>query len=381
MSSAADSLALPAGLLCAQDYARLAAQTLPAPHLAYIAGGSGRDQTTAANRQAFAAWQICPRVMRVLSHGHTRLSLAGQALPHPLLLAPVAHQRLAHAQGELATARGAAASDTLMVCSTLANHRLEAIAEVGPAQRWFQLYLQPRREHTLDLIQRAQAAGYTALMLTLDATIQQPSWRALRAGFVMPPDCVAVNLPAGEAPAPRPAPSGASRILGGLMAAAPNWDDIDWLLRHSPLPLWVKGVLHPDDARALRASGVTGIVVSNHGGRTLDGAPASLSRLAVIRAALGRDYPLLLDGGIRSGADVFKALALGANAVMVGRLQLYALAAAGALGVAHLIKLLREELELCMAQAGCATLADIGPDCLLPTPRFAPAADDADLTP
>ncbi|MBC7455266.1 MAG: alpha-hydroxy-acid oxidizing protein, partial [Massilia sp.] len=145
----------------------------------------------------------------------------------------------------------------------------------------------------------------------------------------------------------------------GVMGDAPTWLDLAWLLTQTSLPVWVKGVLHPDDACALRQLGVAGIVVSNHGGRSLDGAPASLDALSPIRAALGAGFPVLLDSGVRSGADVFKALALGADAVLIGRLQLYALSVAGALGVAHMIKLLREELEMCMALAGCATVAEI----------------------
>jgi isopentenyl diphosphate isomerase/L-lactate dehydrogenase-like FMN-dependent dehydrogenase len=175
---------------------------------------------------------------------------------------------------------------------------------------------------------------------------------------------VAVNLPAGAAAAAEPAQDG-SRIFQGLMRAAPTWPDLAWLMSQTSLPVWVKGVLHPDDALALQAAGVAGVVVSNHGGRSLDGAPASLAALPAIRAAVGDAYPLLLDGGIRSGADVFKALALGADAVLVGRLQMYALSVAGPLGVAHMIKLLREELEVCMALAGCATLHDIDAGALL----------------
>ncbi len=148
------------------------------------------------------------------------------------------------------------------------------------------------------------------------------------------------------------------------MRAAPTWRDLDWLMAQTRLPVWIKGVLHPQDARELQQRGVTGLVVSNHGGRGLDGAPASLRALPAVRDAVGARFPLLFDGGIRSGADAFKALALGADAVLIGRLQLYALAVAGALGVAHLLKLLREELEICMALTGCATLDDIDGDVL-----------------
>lgn len=359
---------LPPGIANAIDYELLAPQYLPTAHHAYIAGGSGWDVSVAANRAALGRWAIVPRLLRPLRHGHSRLKLGGLALAHPLLLAPVAHQRLAHPQAELATAQAAEATGTAWVVSTLSSHTLEAIAQAGTAPRWFQLYLQPNPAHSLQLLRRAEAAGYRAIVLTLDTSIQLPSRRALEAGFTLPPDCTPANLVGLDAPPPPALAEGDSRIFQGALYHAPTWDTLHWLLRETRLPVWVKGVLHPQDALALREAGVAGVIVSNHGGRSLDGAPAALDRLAAIRAAVGVDYPLLLDGGIRSGQDAFKALALGANAVLVGRLQMYALAVAGALGVAHMLQLLEQELHATMAQAGCATLADITPDCLWKEP-------------
>ena len=295
------------------------------------------------------------------------VSLPGGAFTHPMLLAPVAHQALVHEEAELATARGAAAVAAGMVVSTLSSQRLEAIAAVADANRWFQLYLQARREDTDDLLRRAQSAGYSAIVLTLDATIQLPSYRAQRTGFRLPAECVAANLlnyPDRVAAASPRSDRGA--IFGGVMEQAPTWSDVDAVLASTALPVWIKGVMHPDDALALKMRGVAGVIVSNHGGRTVDGVPASLAVLRAIRAAVGDDYPLLFDSGIRSGADVFKAIAMGADAVLIGRLQLYALSVAGALGVAHMLKLLREELEICMAQAGCATLQAVRDATLLP---------------
>jgi len=250
------------------------------------------------------------------------------------------------------------------VASTLSSCTLEQIAGASGPARWFQLYLQPDRDHSLQLVRRAEAAGYRAIVLTLDASIQLASRSALAAGFAMPPDCQPANLtgyPQGTPPALR---DGESRIFQGAMRHAPTWDDLRWLLAQTRLPVWVKGVLHAGDARQLMDAGCAGLIVSNHGGRSLDGAPASLTQLPAIRAAVGAGYPLLLDGGVRSGQDAFKAIALGADAVLVGRLQVYALAVAGALGVAHMLQLLTEELHATMAQAGCARLADITPDCL-----------------
>ena len=360
---------IPPEVRCAQDYETLAPRFIAGPSLAYIAGGSGNDATAAANVAAFAEIAIVPRLLRDVSGGHTRRLIGAQVFEHPLLLAPVAHQKLVHAEGELASARAAQVTDSGIVCSTLSSYRLEDIASLAGPRRWFQLYFQPTRSATLDLLNRAHDAGYGAIVVTLDAAIQVASLRALRAGFRLPDDCVAANLQ-GYEPAPSPMPAhGGSRIFLGPMRNAPTRRDLDWLIANSRVPVWVKGVLHPDDARELQQCGVVGLVVSNHGGRSLDGAPASLRALLAVRAAVGAAYPLLLDGGIRSGSDAFKALALGADAVLVGRLQLYALAAAGAFGVAHLLRLLREELEVCMAMTGCATLDAIDGSVLMPSPR------------
>jgi 4-hydroxymandelate oxidase len=346
---------LPSGLHAASDYEELAAEFLSAPSLAYIAGGSGNDVTSAANLDAFRRATLWPRPLQASQSIQTTMQLASRTYTHPIFLAPVAHQLLVHARAELETARAAAVTGSVMVVSTLSSQRLEAIAEVAGGEKWFQLYWQTQREHTLSLLQRAQTAGYAAIMLTVDAGIQLPSKRALQAGFVMPQNMQAANLqdwPYTNAANPTPG-------IAGLMACAPCWADVQWLLQQTTLPVWIKGVMHPEDAQRLRDMGVAGVVVSNHGGRTVDGVPASLQALPKVRSAVGPDFPLLLDSGIRSGRDVFTALAAGADAVMIGRLQLYALSVAGALGVAHMLRLLREELEVCMAVAGCASLQEV----------------------
>ncbi|HEX2561341.1 alpha-hydroxy acid oxidase [Phenylobacterium sp.] len=348
--------ALPANIHCAHDYEDLARQALEPAVFAHLAGGAGRDVAVRNNRAAFEALKITPRVLRDLKAGSTRLSLGGEARPHPIWLGPVAFQALFHAGAEVETARAAAAVGAGLVASTLSSVTLEEIAAAAGPDRWFQLYVQPAREATLDLVRRAEAAGYRALVVTVDAPVHAPGLTSLRAGFRG--GQASANLAGWTAPEAAPAP-GESRVFQGLMPAAPTWADIDWLRAQTALPLWLKGVMHPDDARAALAAGVDGLVVSNHGGRELDSAPSSLSALPPVRAAVGESFPLLFDGGIRCGEDVFKAIALGADGVMLGRLQAWALAAAGALGVGHMIKLLREELEVCMALAGCVDLADI----------------------
>lgn len=357
--------ALPADVACSADYARLAPAFLPPATLAWLDGGSGDERCIAATRAAFSRWRILNRVLAEVGHGHTRVDLPGMALAHPFLLAPVAAQRALHAQGELASARAAAAVDGGYVLSTLSSLPLEAVAAAAPeAARWFQLYFQPSRAVTADLVRRAEEAGFTALVVTLDAPVQPVSRRALAAGFALPADARAANL-AGYPSSPRRelAPED-SPVLQGLMADAPRAADLAWLLAATRLPVLVKGASHPDDIRRLRDLGIAGFIVSGHGGRALDELPAPLDLLPGVRAAAGAGVPVLLDGGVQGGADAFKALALGADAVLVGRAAMQALAVAGALGVAHLLRTLREELEVVMALAGCATLADITPAAL-----------------
>jgi len=351
---------IPAAIRLAQDYVDVAREFITEPCYEYIAGGSGLGRTATANLAAFDELTICPRVLRDISGGNTQVALPGASLAHPILLAPVAYQTLAHPGGERETARAAHVTDTCIVASTLSACTLEEIAAAAAdSPKWFQLYFQSDSAITTDLVRRAESAGYGAIVVTLDATLQVPNQRALHLGFRFPQQLVASNLERYAANARRADIAGESRVLHAAPANAPTWKDLERLRSETSLPIWIKGVMHPDDARQLQDFGLAGIIVSNHGGRALDGAPASLRALRKIRNAVGNDYPLLLDGGIRSGMDVFKAIALGADAVLVGRMQMYALSVAGALGVAHMLRLLREELAIAMALAGCATLRDI----------------------
>ena len=320
----------------------------------YLEGGSGDGLTLAANRSAFDAIRIMPRVLAPVAGGHTRLHLAGAALAHPCLLAPIAYQRLFHPEGECASAMAAAAQGGLMAVSSLASQPLEAIARAAGGPQWFQLYWQGDRERTRRLLRRAEAAGYGAVLLTVDAPVKH-------AVLDLPAGVAAVNLE--PAPAPSLVP-GASAVFDAWMAAAPGWDDLAWLRGETRLPLLVKGILHPDDAERAVRLGCDGMVVSNHGGRVLDGAPPAVAALPPVVDRVAGRVPVLLDSGIRNGRDVFKALSLGAAAVLVGRPAIWGLAAGGALGVARVLRVLRDELEMTMALAGCARLADIGRHCL-----------------
>lgn len=357
---------IPAGVVSLADYEPHARERLDAQAWAYFGGGAADELTLRANRAAWDELLLHPRVLRPLAGGHTRVELLGRTLAHPVLLAPVAYQRMAHPDGELASAMAAAVQGAGLVLSTQASVPLEDVARLvlGEPQRgplWLQLYVQHDRGFTAELVRRAEAAGYEALVLTVDAPTSGARDRERRAGFRLPPGVSAVNL-AGLPPMPSPAlQDGQSALFDGLLPAAATWRDIEWLQGLTRLPLILKGVMHEDDARQSASLGVAGLIVSNHGGRTLDTVPPTAWVLPRIADAVGDALPLLVDGGIRRGTDVLKAVALGARAVLVGRPCVQALAVAGALGVAHVLRLLRDELEIAMALTGCATLADATP--------------------
>ena len=356
--------AISSELAAPSDYERLAPEFIEAAALEHIQGGSGGEQSLHANLRALAGIELHSRILQDLGEASTRITLLGQSFRHPVLLAPVNAQSLVHPQGELATATGAAEQEAGLVVSTQASKPMEEIAAQTDAPKWFQLYIQPEREHTRALIKRAENAGFSALMITLNVPVQAPVYRALKAGFAMPDHARPANL-TNSAPRPQAAlRQGQSPIFQGMMSGAPGWNELAWVLKQTSLPTIAKGVTHPQDARRLVDMGIDCIAVSNHGGRALDAMPASIHCLPRIREVVGDDFPLLMDGGIRSGYDVFKAIAMGADAVMIGRLQIYALAVAGSLGVAHLIKLVRDELELAMSLAGCTSIKSIHRECL-----------------
>ncbi|HEY6068494.1 MAG TPA: alpha-hydroxy-acid oxidizing protein [Gaiellaceae bacterium] len=348
---------------------RAAAKLEPGPY-GYIAGGAGEEATMRANREAFERRRLRPRMLRGNTERELSVEVLGTVSPFPFLLAPVGVLSIAHPDGELAPARAAAGLHVPFILSSAASHSIEEIAEaMGDAARWFQLYWVSDREIVASLVGRAEAAGYSAIVVTLDTLVL--GWR--------PRDLRNAYLPfkQGEGIAqftsdpvflerlPVPPEEDPLVAAGTMLSLFPNlgltWDDLAWLREKTSLPLIVKGVLTGEDARRALDAGMDGIIVSNHGGRQVDGAVASLDALEEVRAEVGPDVPVLMDGGIRSGADVLKALALGANAVLVGRPYVYALAVGGQEGVAALLTQLAAETDLTLALAGGAGVRELDP--------------------
>jgi 4-hydroxymandelate oxidase len=338
-------------LINLHDYEHLATDRLTPGALAYYTGGANDERTLAGNRAAFERRRIVPRVLRDVSHVDPSVEILGRRWPWPIWIAPTAFHKLAHPDGELATARAAAARGITMVLSTSASTDLAEVAAVG-GPRWFQVYLLAdpgaRREH----VERAVAAGYEALVLTVDLPRVGRRERDIRAGFTIPPE---VSVPNIAAAAGLPLADGLNVAFADHM----TWDDVTWLAGFG-LPVIVKGILHPDDARLAIEHAASAVVVSNHGGRQLDAAIASLDALPAVVGAVDRRVPVLMDGGVRRGTDVLIALALGATAVGIGRPVLWGLAVNGEAGVGHVLDLLTAELELAMALAGAPSVADLG---------------------
>ena len=359
---------IPPQIACAADYEPFARERVDPAAWAYLDGAAGDGTSARDNREAFARIRLRNRVLAELSGGDTRVELFGDTLDFPILLAPVARQKLAHPDGELASALGASAMRAAMVVSTEASTTLEDVARAAQAPLWFQLYFRHDRAFTLDLVRRSEAAGYRALVLTVDAPVI-----GMR-NLALPLGAEAANLRGHAPPPPFEVRPGQSLFDSLLLTQAPTWRDVEWLRAQTALPLLLKGITHPHDARRALDAGAAGIVVSNHGGRVLDTQVATIDALPAIADAVQGRVPLLLDGGIRRGSDAFKAIALGASAVLVGRPYLHALAAAGAPGVAHVLHLLRIELETTMALCGCRTLADIDGSALFPRGAWNPSS-------
>ncbi|MEA2293891.1 MAG: lactate 2-monooxygenase [Solirubrobacteraceae bacterium] len=379
---------------------------------AYIAGGAGGEATVRANRADWDAWRIVPRMLRDVSRRDTSVALFGHTLPSPFLLAPVGVLEMAHRGADLAVARAARGEGTPMVLSNQASTPMEAVAAgLGDTPRFFQLYWSTRDELVESFVARAEAAGASAIFVTLDTTLL--GWRTRDLDVAYLPflrgkgiaqytsDPVFNRLAADAAsaePAPQPKPS--LQAISTLIQMARNhplpfldalrsgqaraavqrfvqiysrpsltWDDLPFLRERTKLPIVLKGILHPDDARRAVDAGMDGIVVSNHGGRQVDGAISTIAALPAVAGAVDGRIPVLLDGGVRGGSDVFKALALGARAVMIGRPYAYGLAIAGEDGVREVLRNLAADFDLTMGLSGCRAVGEIGPEALVPAPR------------
>lgn len=331
----------------------------------YYASGAQDEVTLRENRAAYDRLSLAYRVLVDVSRRDLTTMVLGQPVALPVLVAPTAFQRLAHPEGELATVRAAGGAGTVMILSTLSNTPLEEVVAAASGPVWFQLYVYRDRKASEGLVRRAEAAGCRALVLTVDAPVIGRRERDVRNRFHLPPGLFAANLLPegyGDLP-PAPADSGLAAYVSSLIDPSLSWKDVAWLRSITVLPIVIKGIIRPDDALRAAEAGAAAVIVSNHGGRQLDTAPATIEVLPEISEALhSSPVEVLVDGGVRRGTDVVKALALGARAVLVGRPVLWGLAAGGEAGVAAALGLLRTELDLAMALAGAPTVADITRD-------------------
>jgi lactate 2-monooxygenase len=340
----------------------------------YVFAGAGSEETMRANRAAFERRRIVPRMLRDVAARDLSTTVLGTAMPAPLLLAPIGVQAIVHPDGELASARAAAALGLPLIASTASHFTLEEIAAAGGAgaPRWFQLYWPNDRELAASLVGRAEAAGYEAIVLTVDTFI--PGWKSRDLQQAWLPFLNGMGVanyfqdPVFRAALERPPEEDQGAATGRFLAVQANpslaWEDLGWLREQTSLPIVVKGIQHADDAREAARRGVDGIVVSNHGGRQVDGAIASLDALAPIAAAVGDELAVLFDSGVRGGADVLKALALGADAVLLGRPYVWGLALEGQEGVEKVLKMTLAELDLTMALCGYTRPEQLGPEAL-----------------
>jgi 4-hydroxymandelate oxidase len=354
-------------LLTVRDFEHAARTSMDPVYYDYVAGGSRDEVTVRANEDGFARLSLLPRVLRGSARRDLSVELFGARSSMPVLISPTAFHRLVCEEGELATARAAARADTIMIASmasTVAVGEVAAAARAAAPDRdpalWFQLYLQPDLEDTAALVARASAAGCTALVVTVDSPVLGANERNRRNRFHdLPAGMACENLRnlRGDEP---------GHVRQIAMSPELSWDHVDWLRDHTELPILLKGVLHPADAQLALEHGVNGLLLSNHGGRQLDTVPATIDLLPEFVAAVGGDIPVLLDGGVRRGTDIVKALALGAVAVGVGRPIVWGLAAAGELGAARVLELLRDELDHTVALCGARALTDLTPDLVRP---------------
>jgi lactate 2-monooxygenase len=351
-----------------------AREVLAAGPFGYVAGAAGSEGTARSNAEAFRRWQIVPRMLRDVGVRDLSTPLFESTLPAPVLLAPVGVQSIVHEDGELATARACAATGVPYIHSTAASHSIEDAAEANGegGTRWFQLYWPADPELAKSFLDRAEAAGYGAIVVTLDTTLLAWRPRDLQGGYLpfLKGEGVAnyFSDPVFRAGLEKPPEEDVEAAVGHWIAAFSNpsisWDKLSFLRENTELPLLLKGILHPDDARLAVEHGVDGVIVSNHGGRQVDGAIGTLDALPAVAEIVPDGFPVLLDSGIRSASDAFKALALGASAVLLGRPYVWALAVGGEAGVAQLVRGFLAELDLTLALSGHTSFGALGPDVL-----------------
>ena len=367
---ASDTVALPAAdlstVVCATDFHDLAKACLPTMAYNYIAGGAGDEISLARNRDQFDRLFLKPRVLRDVGRIDPSTEILGTPLQFPIVLAPTAYHRLFHADGECGTARAALATNTLLVVSALATTSCEEIAASTTGPLWFQLYVQPDRGLTRDLVQRVETAGYRAICLTVDSPALGTRNREMRDHFALPAGLERANL--RGVPGARASHYNASGVYNDVLDPTLTWKDIGWLRGTTKLPILLKGILAPEDAVLAVEHGAAGVIVSNHGARNLDTTPATIEALPYVVDAVAGRLPILIDGGVRRGSDVVKAVALGARAVLLGRPYLWALATAGAAGVEHLLRILQTEMLSTMALCGCRSIAELDRKIFWPNP-------------
>ena len=330
----------------------------------YYAAGAHDEITARENRAAFDRLALLPRVMIDVATRDSSIDLLGVRHDAPMLVAPMAMQRLAHPDGELAMARAAAAARIGMVVSTVSTTPIEEIHAVLPSPLWFQLYVYPDKGLTRRLVERAERAGAQALVLTVDTPVLGRRERDVRNEFRLPPGLtLAHEMPGDSQVLPHVhVESGLAVHAAGMLNPSLTWSDVEWLRSITSMPVLLKGIMRSGDARRAEEHGASGIIVSNHGGRQLDTALPTISALSAVANAVGGRIPVLLDGGIRRGTDILKALALGASAVLVGRAALWGLCCGGEAGARHALSILRAELDLAMALCGAPTIRAITPD-------------------
>ena len=350
-----------------------AREVLSAEAYGYVAGGAGAERTMHANIEAFERRKIVPRMLRDVSARELSTTVLGTPMAAPVMLAPVGVQSIIHAEAELASARAAGALGVPFIFSTAASRSIEQVAEaMGQAHRWYQLYWPNDRELAVSFLARAEQASYEAVVVTLDTWLLGWRPRDLQHGFLpfLKGEGVAnyFSDPVFRAALARTPEEDPAAAIGHWTQqfADPSvtWADLPWLREQTKLPILLKGILDPDDARRALDAGVDGLIVSNHGGRQVDGAIGALDALAPVRAAVGGELPVLFDSGVRTGADVFKAIALGAHAVCLGRPFVWGLALDGQAGVEQVLRCLLAEFDLTLSLSGCASVAEVTPEML-----------------